>query len=420
LRYATSARLFLAGAVLGAAFLAVSCNNALGVFASIQQEVPSSTTSTFRLASVMDFVADNNNYYARLVTLYARPNNAAAGKDWNVVKIPGFGASKTDYWCTGMAFVNNTFYAALQRETNNTQKGIYYTNGDPTNGATWTQIIGTSSLSVQDLYAVGTDVYALVQVATGPTYSPTYYYYVYYVSTSGVTQTAITGTPATTTTPISSIPTRGVDIGGTHYFAAGTTVYTISSGPYTGIYGTISGEPGAPGAQITALATDDEQNLFEGTSTGYVYRRTPTATYTNSAATASSNTGSTPYSGTYGVYTLAVVPASGGRMVLLVGQQNYYGYYESDVTSGLTNSFHVGDSSSSGSSAIVTTQTQYDTSLQYLPVFAFSYFPNESGGGTLFACASATASYAGYAGLWSDTYSATSSEPNGWSGWTSE
>jgi hypothetical protein len=63
----------------------------------------------------------------------------------------------------------------------------------------------------------------------------------------------------------------------------------------------------------------------------------------------------------------------------------------------------------------VASATNYDTSLQYLPVYSFDYVVDaDHPNGILFASASSTMSTS-YPGLWSNVFDGSS-----WSGWTAE
>ena len=109
----------------------------------------------------------------------------------------------------------------------------------------------------------------------------------------------------------------------------------------------------------------------------------------------------------HGITALALVPTSAAGTYLLAGN-SYEGYYESPMSGAVPGSFSLGSSSKA-----VAGSSNYDTSLKYLPIYAFSYV-GTAVSGTLFAAGSSTMSTS-YPGLWSNAWDGST-----WSGWTAE
>lgn len=367
-----------------AASLLAACSNAYGIFSSIQEENETTGTSTFYKTLVRDLVPYNGNYYARLVALYSRPTSSAAGAGWTYLENSDFGAADigADYVCTGLAATSSGLYAAISsgRGSTTTPKGIFLLAG-----TTWSKAYaGTESILA--LYAVNDTLFIVTRDSISSSGSK---YSLWRLNGNALEATGISA--------VSSMPTNGVYFSGAYWFAAGTTLYSNASA-------TALASVSAPTSDaITSLATDGiggtgAAALFLGSAKGYVFRSADGSTWSSGKLAT--------YSEDYGVATMTTVPtgAAGAGRALLVGSA-YKGYYEADVTAGL------GDFKAGDSSQIVAATTNYDSSLDTMPVFRFVY-TGDATSGTLFACASATAT--DYTGLWSNARTAT------WGGWTSE
>lgn len=364
-----------------AASLLASCSNTYGIFSSIQEENKTTTTSTFYRTTVKDLVPYNGNYYARLVALYSRPAGSAAGTGWTYLENSAFGA---DYVCTGLAATSAGLYAAISdgRGSTTTPKGIYLLSG-----STWTQAYAGTE-TIQALYAVNDNLFVVTRDSisdSGSTYSLRHW------NGSALEATGISS--------VSAMPVNGAYFNGAYWFAAGSALYSNASATSLALVSDPTTD------KITALATDEiggtgATALFLGSSTGHVYRSADGTTWSAGKPAT--------YSEDYGVAAMTAVPTgtAGVGRVLLVGSA-YDGYYEADVSSSLGD-FTAGDGNKTYS---VAATSNYDSSLDTMPVFRFVYTGNATSG-SLFACASSVAT--DYTGLWSDKWT------TAWAGWASE
>jgi hypothetical protein len=371
------------GIVLASALLAAGCDNSYGVFSTIQKETSANKDSTFKKTAVANLVTFNGSYYAQLDELYVRPTASSPGTNWTVFEPAVFGA---DYSCSGVAASSNYLYVAVRNgKVTATHNGIFRLD---TSG-TWNHIYSGSE-NIQSLCATsdGT-IFVVTMDSSTPTFSLKYL--------NGSNLDPVGGVFAGTSAP----PTNVVLLGGQYYAAVGSAIY------HGGSSSTITTLLAAgPTVTVGCLATDGT-NLFAGTRltytgstqsyNGYVYM------WNGSWGTPQAATSSTKFGVT------AMVAVNKGASTILIAGNEYQGYYESDYTSGSLGAFTAGDSSA----AYVSSTSNYDSSLQYLPVYNFSY---DGANNRLFVCASSTASTSGYAGLWSNLYDGSSA----WGGWVSE
>lgn len=373
-RRAGALALALASAILASAFLASSCDNGSGLFSSIQEETKATTDSVFLKAAVKDLVLYNGNYYAQLVGIYSRPAPGTAATGWTLVT--GLGGLGSQYGCRGLAVTSAGLYAAIYSRDggSETPVGIYRLVG-----STWTLLMADSTDNIQALYAANNDVYAVVMTLSGSTPS----YALRYFNGTGLAATDITG--------LSTRPAGVVSDGTTVWAGAGSNVYRglasnrLSSTTPIALSKTAT--------SITSAGTD----IYVGTADGYVLHVADNSL----AGTPLLATSSTSYAAT----ALAVVPK--GAASYLIAGSSYQGYYESLLTAGAPDAFQLGSSRL----VVASDAADYNTSLEYLPVFAFAYDATNK---ILFAAGSATMSTS-YPGLWSNAYSAGT-----WAGWTAE
>lgn len=362
------------------ALIASSCDNSYGFISSVQQESLATQKSTFYKAAVNQLVAYSGDYYARLVGIYKRPAASAASKDWTLVDT--IGSLGDAYTCRGLAATTAGLYAAILSRVDGTETpvGIYHFDG-----TSWTLAMSSATADIQALYAANNEVFALVRTSYT---SSTAHYAIRHLNGAAL---ETTGIDDVTTYPAGLVGNGS----GQYWAAAGVTLY-LGSSP-TGL----ASSAVTIAKTASALTYDSAAStLFLGTKDGYVYNWDGTTASPTGGYLATTST-------SYGITTLAALPRSAGAYCVLAGN-SLQGYFESPVSTGQVSGFTIGSDS-----LYVASATNYDTSLQYLPVYSFDYV-GDSTSGTLFASASSTMSTS-YPGLWSNAYSG-----GAWSGWTAE
>ncbi len=377
-----------AAALIAGAFGA--CNNDYGIYASIQQETPGSTSGPFyktSVAKVLKFAVDSK-FYAQRSTL---ASSADGTTNWTTVSIGSFG---TNYACIGFGATTTALWAVIDGA------GLYTS----TNGSTWTQAIAdptsnqTNSPMIDNLFVAGNTVFIEYHNELGTTSTSTDDTYSL-ATVSGTTPTAVTLSGISTNTSIT-----GIAYDGTNYWIT-TTSGVYSAGSSAGPFALDSS---APSGKLDSIAASGSAGtIYVGSDAGYAYK------HTGSGWTASPAL-------TYAVTALTEVPVatsvSSGGFVLLAGlgansstlssSSINYGYVQIDPAN--FTATPVGGESS----AIVNgNSTNYDITLLYKPVNDF-YFDGASG--RLFA-GTASANISGATGLFTATVSGTT-----WSGWSTE
>lgn len=372
----------LAGAlalILATGLLATSCDTGSGLLSSIQQETKASKDSVFLKTAVKDLVYYNNNYYAQLVGIYARPSANAAASGWSLVNGPnGLGSA---YGCRGLVATSGGLFAAIYSRSGSSETPLGIFKYD---GSSWVAL-HSGAENIQALYTANDELFAAV-LSSG-----TFNLVHVNSGTGALGATGVVNSP--------SLP-AGVAGDGTKYWAAaGTKLYYHASSP-TGL-----ADLGVSNSKsITALVYySPTTSLFLGTTDGYVYPWNGVATSLSGAVLATSST-------SYFVSSLAIVPQnnSGSAYYLIAGNE-YQGYYEDVISAGTVTGFTLGSSSN----YVTTDSSDYDTSLKSMPIFSFNYV-GDNLAGILFASGSATMSTS-YPGLWSNTWNGST-----WSGWTAE
>lgn len=371
-RRAGALALVLLSAILASAMLGSSCDNGSGLLSSIQEETKATTDSVFLKTAVRDLVPYNGNYYAQLVGIYSRPAPGTAAAGWSLTT--GIGSLGSDYGCRGLAATSAGLYAAIYARDGGTETpvGIYRLVG-----STWTLLMANSTDNIQALYAANDQVFATVKLpGTSPSYDLRYF------DGTNLVATDIAG--------LSTRPAGVVSNGTVYWVGAGTSLYRDTSFSLTSTTTTALSKTAT---SIAGSGTD----IYIGTADGYVLHVNDTAIATTRLATSATS---------YAVTALAIVP-KGAASYLLAGN-SYEGYYESLLTGGAPDAFQLG----STRLVVASDAADYNTSLEYLPIFALSY---DAANKTLFAAGSATMSTS-YPGLWSNVYNGSTS----WSGWTAE
>jgi hypothetical protein len=370
----------LGPALLSLALLgfAASCDNSYGMFKAIQADKPASV-SLFKKTAPVELVPFDSSYFAHLNAVYSRSLASGVATGWGVVELGDYGSSYTTY---GLAATSAGLYAAVRGGTILPTEQKLFLKAPTAGGGLWSDVTAATAppSGIEALFSVNDKLFAATYDATAKTYA------LYYLSGATFSATNLSG--------LATLPVGGVWSNGAYWFAAkaastdsGSTLYKASTPA------AFAADVSGPTALVTALAPlDSIASLAIGTSTGNIY--VLNASNSLSAATAAT------YSTDYGVRTMIEVPVGSsyylyaGSAALAVSANA--GYRESKIDTG---------AGSLGAFAAVDTST-----LQTLPVLAFSY---DAANKRLFACASALAST--YSGLWSNAYDGSS-----WGGWVSE
>jgi len=410
-----------AAAVLSAALLLslASCQNNYGIYASIQQEEPGSTTGPFYETSVGKVIKFGSVYYAQRSTL----DSSADGVNWNPspVKIAGF---DTNYACLSMASNATALYViayGIDSSNNPYGLGLYST----TDGSTWTPVI-TNDSAMESIFEANGNIFIVDHTGPGATQaSPTT------TLNDAWSLHYLSGPQTLTAVPVTNLPNGSPIVGVAYAYSYYWLIAAAdqSGGVYGGVYAMASASLGSgsftaagsgstagipsiidPLAIMTAASTGV---LYIGDYSGNVYRITTSGTAFTAISSAVSS---------YSIACFAEVPTSLSSNVILagLGMSSWslgnagidYGYVQLDPSSSTL------APTSGDSSVTVPNNTNYDTTIYGKPVNYLSWIPDGSGtSGKLYA-GTASAGISAASGLWLDPWN-NSSNP-AWSGWSPE
>jgi hypothetical protein len=380
--------------------LAISCDNAYGIFQNVQQEKKQVGNTVFQETSVYNAFLLGSYYYAATATL----NRTAVGADvWSTVSING----STSYSLRSAVLdsVNNKIYALIETgiERSSTISVWSY------DGTIWTGPLSSQSgynsnliSNFDALFAAHGYVYAELHSydpnSNDPTNpGPSTYTLCYYNGSIFVPVSSLFS-------PGPNMTIRGVVWDGLNYwFASEDQLYCASDQtgtsaaspwPFASMSGTIWG--------ISFVSSSS--HLYVTTKSGYIYRSTGPL-YTDQK-----------YTSPVGLPLSQVieVPSSSGQ-ILLVGTDSVpptttisaaqaQGYFECNV--GTFPSGFVGG----GSGQVTSNSSLYSTTVSIAPVHSF-YF--DSVANRLFVCVSPGTSSTSYYGLYESDWNGSL-----WSGWT--
>lgn len=412
-------RALSAAPILLASVIALSCNNAYGIFQSVQGEKKQVGTSTFAEVPVSKVFRLGSNYYAVVGSL----QTTAVGADsWSTVPIGS--PTTTRYSLRDAALVGDsttgTIYALIETGTTHVYSGasrftvsVY----SSTDGATWTAVpLPTQSYSTSlidnfdALYATSNgqlyaEDHSYDPNSDDPNNAGVSTYTLYHLANGTFDNPVTTFVPA----PSSNKTIRGVVFGaGKYWFASEDKLFsgtlpdgsdatdeTVASGTFpnllsTGAIWDIS-STGSPVAFV-----------YVTTQNGYVFR--------------SDKTNSVPTN--LPLTQVIEVPSANGP-TLLVGSDTIaattvtattaVGYFE-----GAWNAFSNGGSSVgydvAGGNPI------YSTTVSTFPVHSF-YYDGDATSGSLFICVSPGNSSTTYHGLYVSTWNSAKAT---WSGWSAQ
>ena len=374
-----------AALIVLASFLALSCNNAYGIFQSVQGERAQDGSKIFQKTAAYSAFLYKGNYYASTIRLNRRP--VADGSSWSKLTIGGSGSYVLRSAVLVGSDTTGTVYALVGIDSSSV--ALY----SSTDGDNWTTVAGLpassvvahagSSYAVEQLFSANGQLYAV-----GHAYLPdssnnvgTSWYDLYHYNGSGFD-------PVTNRTDLAKT-LRGVAYDGANYwFASEDILYsgTVAAGvtdqtaPFTGL-----------SSNLIWHITYTNGFLYVATQNGYLYQGP------GSAARIDSD--SRPL-------TDVVVPYAG---LLLVGTDTKditypaIGYYEGNYPS----------LSEGSSNAIVSsTSSIYNTTVGSFPVHSFFY---DTAAQNLFVCISPGASNSSFYGLYESHYDGSS-----WSGWSAQ
>lgn len=360
--------------VLGMATLALlsGCDNAYGVFASVQLETKQIGTDVFENVMVKAVTGDGTRYYAQQGSkIHSR---AAASTTWTVLPV---GPSQTSsYFAAGMAFDGARLWVVASDPSTLVLSGIHTTADQ---GSTWTTIADPGLASgelAQGLLAANGTVFLLSRVSSG---SANAYTLREYLPSSASWASRLSGLAS----PISDLAWDG----SAFWAAAGSSIYTGATGA------ALAADGSAPAGKTFSGLSTYGSALYVACSDGTAYARS--GGVWGSAVTIASS---------IAIGTMVSVPVSASAERLLIARHDSsYGYYEYD-----------GSTVTAGSAGLVTlTESNYSTTVYAKAVNAFYYHRINANSGTLFAALNPGYS-SGY-GLYSTRWNGTA-----WSGWTAE
>jgi hypothetical protein len=390
----TTRRALCAISITIASILALSCNNAYGVFQSVQLEKKQVGTSVFQETTVYNVFRLNGYYYAATASL----NRTPVGEDsWSTLPING----STAYSLRSAVLAGSTIYVLIETgiEPNSTISVYSSTDGNTWGAPLSSQPGYSSPMNNYDALFATSDgnVYAENHSydpnPTDPTNPGNSIYTLYYFNGSVFVQ-------ATGVIPGTNMTIRGVVWDNTNYwFASEDKLYTgdktgvmcssvTSSGPFAGMNGTIWG-----------ISISSSNNLYVTTKNGYIYRNDEK----------SANPVGLPLT------QVVEVPSAAGQILLVgtdaipptsvISSAPAQGYYECNVGT-FPNGFVSG-----GSGVVDSNSSIYSTTVSIAPVHSF-FYDGDATSGRLFVCVSPGTSSTSYYGLYESDWNGTS-----WSGW---
>ncbi len=401
-------RLVRAATIFLAAIIALSCNNAYGIFYNVQGEKAQTGTNTFQEVPVFSVFRFHNNYYASIATL----QTSVVGQDnWSMVPIGS--PPTTAYVLRAAVLVGNattgTIYALIEQETSTSLTVSVYSSTD---AATWTPVTLPPALfpsasnplidnfdnlfitSDGNLYA---EDHSYNPNSTNPTnpFASTFLLY-HYDPVGKLFSQVSTFLPG-------SASIRGVVFDGSNYwFAAEDLVCSGASSDGTGALPSSASFSGLALGAIWDISYTGGY-VYVTTNNGYIYR----------------NDGLTGANPTSAALTQVLEVPSASGPTLLLGSDTItttaaVGYFEG-AWSSFTNGGSAVNYDIAGGSPIFT------TTVSTFPVHSFYYdtvgFVDTSGvtQHPLFICVSPGNSSTSYHGLYMSEWNSTT-----WSGWSAQ
>jgi hypothetical protein len=387
-------QVFGAATIVLASFLALSCNNAYGIFQAVQGETKQNGSKVFQETTAKTAFRLGGYYYASTARLYRR---LITDTSWSQVDIGGTGT----YFLRSVVLVNvggttPTIYALTGDSSSDV---ALYSSTDASN---WTQVSLPSTPVVvpavtywyafDALYSANNQLFAV-----GHVFEPM----IGDNSGNGTSFYDLYNVVGSTFTPVSNFTTRTLTIRGVvgdgtsnYWFASEDQLYSSASATNLGGLSLGTNSKTIWGISYTGITVG---HLYITTKDGYLYRDD----YSQSEGLTS-----------IPLTTVIEVPSPSGN-ILLVGTDtddvNYaaIGYFE-----GAFGSLVVG----STNSYISSTSSIYNTTVSVFPVHAFYYDSTLS---NLFVCISPGTSSTSYYGLYESSWN-TSAYPNAWSGWSAQ
>jgi len=375
-------RATLASILAAVALLASSCNNAYGVFSSIQKETKQEGSDCFKKAAVMDAYRIGSNYYARGLKLWTR---AVGSTSWSLVPIGG--TTKYQRLLASACDGTNLYVSIL--DSGGSNKVYVLSSG------TWSEITAASASGawIDALYCANGLVFAQLHANVANDDDETDDTYTLYYSTGG---TAALTTATGLSTMGSADSFVGVAYGDSNYWCAtrsalfqGATPAAISAYSATG----------GPGSTITSIAYFDYLyvSTYDYSEADYPYLYCLNGTWSHKEIGSGGPLAALGY-----VSTTKVLVGEGYDDN---NTDTDGGYYE-----GTFSSFVTGEQDDT--SYVTCSESIYSTTVGDKAVNAFFW---DSANSTLFICLSPGTASSTYFGLYSTTLSGSA-----WSGWKAE
>jgi hypothetical protein len=376
-------RATLLAALAAAAFLASSCDNSSGLFASIQDETKQTGSSPFEEVAVTQAFRFDGSYYCRTAKLYSR---AVSGDTWSLVSVNG----STDYTCYSAADDGDTaYYAAIENASGDNQVLVYTAAS-----SAWSSLDISSMPSgsiIDSLYFVNGTLFAELHENYASETPDDHQYTLYYWTGSAFAEVDATDFSST------SAPFVGVvwDSGASRFWYATTSAVYQGTGAASGGGTAVSG----PSGTFTCLAYSSLADaIYVGTDDEVLWQYASSA-WSKSTALDSNEP------------VTAIVEVGSTSSYLLVG----VGFTEDEDTSG---GYYEGPFSSlsyGDDEAVADSESVFDTTVYGTAVSSFFWDTTDSEH-RLFVCV--------YPGATSSLYglymSSTSDDGTTWSGWDAE
>jgi hypothetical protein len=386
----------LLAAVLVFASLSFSCDDTLGIFASVAAETDNSKDLTKALEeSSPGFVVHlDGKYYAGIGKLWSKADGAT---QWALHTVNGVSSSQPFAGSGTVIDVagTDTMYVSFADSGTGADLGVWST----TDGSTWTHVVPAFPAGGQNLIGLlsANDILFAVTTNERLLTSDTAAYSVYYLN-AGVFASA--GISADTTI---GVPNSIAYDGTNYWMTAGDSVLT---GPVNGL--ATGTQPG--GSKYSGIATYNTNGVIVSSKSGNLYYWPSGGPWTTAGPF--NNADGDAFS--LSAPTIINEDGVGVDEILLVGTTSfpldttlpsYDGYLEFDVSSG----FSAGMTPSADHS-LISSAVDFDSSLTTRSVSSMPLINLGGGDFKLFAC---TDSY----GLWSNTYTTAT---NTWGLWKRE
>jgi hypothetical protein len=389
-----------AATIVLASFLALSCNNAYGIFQEVQGEQKQNGSKVFQETTATNaFRLDNGTnkyYYASTVRLYRR---LAADSSWSQVNVGG----SSSYTLRSVVLMGTssvgTIYALVGDKSSD--MALY----SSTDGDAWAKEplppspMSSGTFYLDALFAADNHLYAeghvfVPDTSTGNGNGKSYYTLYYF---SGAAFSPVNAAFTNILTTIRGVVSDKNDGTGTsHWFAATDRLYEGASADGTGATQVTDVTLSGLSTKTIWGISYTGGHLYVATKDGYLYQDSGTAKEVNSD--------SLPLTA-----VISVPPTIGS--FILVGTDTVdvsapaVGYYE-----GTFPSLDV----DSSSPVVARTSSIYSTTVKGFPVHAF-YYDGDGSSGNLFVCISPGVSSSNNYGLYESTW-----DGSAWSGWSAQ